>query len=235
MSVFSKIFSTDVAVSLKGSTDWHCHILPGVDDGVKTIDESLAILSDYERMGITTVWLTPHIMEDVPNETADLRKRYDELKSAYSGSITLHLAAENMLDNLFAERLAAKDVLPIGEKGDTLLVETSYFNAPIGIEDTLQTIKSAGYFPLIAHPERYFYVTDLQTYRHWKDLGARLQLNLLSLGGHYGSVVRDKALKLLCAGMYDYAGTDLHRILQTEMLRDLKLPKKHFSQLSKLI
>lgn len=235
MSIFSKLFSTEVPVSLNGSTDWHCHILPGVDDGVRTLDESLSILTQYERAGIRKVWLTPHIMEDMPNATEDLRKRFAELKEAYKGDIELHLAAENMLDNLFSERLADKDVLPIGDNGDTLLVETSYFNAPMGLEDTLGAIKSAGYFPLIAHPERYFYVSDMQTYGRWKDLGARLQLNLLSLGGHYGPVVRDIAFKLLTAGMYDYVGTDLHRTRQIDMLRKLKLPKKHFSQLSKLI
>ena len=235
MSIFSKIFSSDIPVSLSGSTDWHCHILPGVDDGVQKLEDSLSILSQYEQAGIRTVWLTPHIMEDMPNETADLRKRFEELKATYKGNVELHLAAENMLDNLFAERLEANDVLPIGDNADTLLVETSYFNAPMGMTDTLNAIKSKGYFPLIAHPERYFYVPDMQTYRRWKELGARLQLNLLSLGGHYGPVARDKAFKLLTAGMYDCVGTDLHRSRQIEMLRKLELPKKHFSQLSKLI
>jgi len=215
-------------------TDWHCHILPGVDDGVRSMDDSLAILSAYERMGISTVWLTPHVMEDVPNTTADLRKRFEELKSAYTGTITLHLAAENMLDNLFAERLAANDVLPIGEASDMLLVETSYFNAPLNMESTLKEIAHTGYFPIIAHPERYFYVSDLKTYRHWKELGARLQLNLLSLGGYYGPEAREKAFALLSAGLYDYAGTDLHRAQQTEMLKKLSLTQKRHNALLEL-
>lgn len=234
MSVFSKIFRRSQPVSFKGMTDWHCHILPGVDDGVKTMEDSLAILSSYERMGINTLWLTPHIMEDVPNATSELRKRFEELKSAYSGTIALHLAAENMLDNLFSERLAAKDVLPIGTSSNMLLVETSYFNAPLNMEATLQDIKHAGYFPMIAHPERYFYVSDIKTYRRWKELGARLQLNLLSLGGYYGSEAREKAFDLLNAGMYDYAGTDLHRAQQIEMLKKISLPKKRHNALLKL-
>jgi len=234
MSVFSKIFGTNVPVSLEGSTDWHCHILPGVDDGVRTMEESLSILNQYERAGVKTVWLTPHIMEDVPNTTAKLRERFDELRQAYKGSIELHLAAENMLDNLFAERLEANDLLPIGENGDMLLVETSYFNAPLNMESVLQEIMRKGYFPLIAHPERYFYITDMQTYSRWKDLGARLQLNLLSLGGHYGADARDKAIRLLSDGMYDCAGSDLHRSQQTEMLNKLTLPKKHYPELQKL-
>ena len=56
----------------RGFTDWHCHILPGVDDGVLTMDESLQILAEYERLGVKEVWLTPHIMEDIPNTTEKL-------------------------------------------------------------------------------------------------------------------------------------------------------------------
>ena len=83
-----------------GFVDWHNHILPGVDDGVQTIDEALQILAEYERLRIKEVWLTPHIMEDIPNTTKHLQERFDELQSAYSGNITLHLASENMLDKL---------------------------------------------------------------------------------------------------------------------------------------
>ena len=109
----------------KGATDWHSHILPGVDDGIQTMKDSLAVLNYYESIGISDVWLTPHIMEDIPNTTADLRARYSELLDAYKGPVKLHLAAENMIDNLFNERLAAKDFLPIGPNGTHLLVETS--------------------------------------------------------------------------------------------------------------
>lgn len=85
---------------MQGRTDWHSHILPGVDDGVQTVEEALQILAEYERLGIREVWLTPHIMEDIPNTTALLRERFIELQALYIGPIILHLAAENMLDNL---------------------------------------------------------------------------------------------------------------------------------------
>ena len=80
-----------------GFTDCHSHILPGVDDGVKHIEESLEILQRYEEMGIRSVWLTPHIMEDIPNTTDGLRARFDVLRSAYKGPVELHLGAENSL------------------------------------------------------------------------------------------------------------------------------------------
>ena len=79
---------------LQNFTDWHCHILPGVDDGVQTPAESLRILERYEQAGIREVWFTPHIMEDIPNTNERLTQRFDELRAAYNGSLRLHLAAE---------------------------------------------------------------------------------------------------------------------------------------------
>ena len=97
-----------------GYTDWHSHILPGVDDGVKTMDESIKVLNAYEALGLKKVWLTPHIMEDYPNTTDGLRQRFEELKNNWTGSLDIRLASENMLDSLFEERLASNDFLPIG-------------------------------------------------------------------------------------------------------------------------
>ena len=193
------------------TTDWHCHILPGVDDGVRTMDESLQILAEYERIGIVEVWFTPHIMEDIPNTTEGLRTRFAELKALYTGNVTLHLAAENMLDPLFDQRLAAGDVLPIGENGNHLLVETSYFNPPMDLHGMLERIKQKGYYPVLAHPERYVYM-DEKDYRGLISQGIRLQLNLLSLVGMYGDEARKKSRWLLKNGYYTLAATDLHRI-----------------------
>lgn len=118
---------------LQGMTDYHSHLLPGVDDGVQTAEESFEILRLYEQLGIQEVWFTPHIMEDIPNTTAGLRSRFEQFQKNYTGNIRLHLAAEYMLDNLFKERLAHRDLLPIGEEGNHLLVETSYFNPPMDL------------------------------------------------------------------------------------------------------
>ena len=101
MSIFSSKRSLEKSGIFQCFTDCHCHILPGVDDGIKTMGDSLAVLSYYEELGIREVWLTPHIMEDVPNSPSVLRSRFEELSSAYSGKIVLHLGAENMLDALF--------------------------------------------------------------------------------------------------------------------------------------
>lgn len=200
-----------------GFTDWHSHILPGVDDGVRTMEESLEILRLYEGLSVKTVWLTPHIMEDIPNTTAHLRERFAELQTAYSGPVTLQLAAENMLDNLFDERLERNDLLPIGVNGDHLLVETSYFNPPMDLYDILQRIKAKGYHPVLAHPERYVYMGE-SDYRQLKDMGVKFQLNIPSIVGMYGSHIREKALRLLGDKAVDYTGTDIH---QYDMLQKL--------------
>lgn len=207
----------------RGFVDWHCHILPGVDDGVQTMDEALHILAAYERLGIREVWLTPHIMEDIPNPTARLRERFAELLAAYKGNVVLNLAAENMLDKLFEERLEQGDLLPLGKDGRHLLVETSYFNPPMGLDDILRRIQAKGYYPLLAHPERYIYMEE-NDYARLKSMHIKFQLNLFSLMDLYGKEARKRAKELLNKGMYDYIGTDLHRIAVLNNLLEKRNP-----------
>ncbi len=210
---------------LQNFTDWHCHILPGVDDGVQTPAESLRILERYEQAGIREVWFTPHIMEDIPNTNERLTQRFDELRAAYNGSLRLHLAAEYMLDNLFRQRLESGDLLPIGPSGNHLLVETSYFNPPSGLHALLRSIRSAGYMPVLAHPERYTYM-DHDDYVRLKEDPIVFQLNLSSLVGLYGKHVQAKARKFLENGWYGLCGTDLHRLSMQERLWKSPIPKK---------
>lgn len=214
-----------------GFTDYHCHILPGVDDGVKTMEDSLAILKRYEGLGVKNVWFTPHIMEDNPNKTDDLRKRFEELKQAYAETkpsegaekLNLNLAAEYMMDGLYEERLEAKDILTL-EEDDQVLVETSYYNPPMDLMGILKRTKSKGYFPILAHPERYMYMQE-RDYEELKKLGVCFQLNLGSLSNGYGSHVRKKAISMLKKGWYEYRGTDCHRMTMIDMIMKAKLPK----------
>lgn len=208
---FSRHISLADSGIFDGLTDWHSHILPGVDDGVRTLDESLDILRLYENLGVKSVWLTPHIMEDIPNTTADLRHRFDELRQTYTGPLTLHLASENMLDNLFEERLEANDFLPLGGSGDQLLVETSYFSPPMDLYGTMERIKSKGYYPVLAHPERYIYM-DADDYKRLKKMGVKFQSNIPSLVNAYGIEVRKKLEWLLSEKSIDLWGTDTHHL-----------------------
>ena len=233
MFFFKRHISLRDSGIFQGFTDWHCHLLPGVDDGVQTMDESLQILSLYEQLGIREVWLTPHVMEDMPNTTEELKEKFAELDAAYQGDILLYLAAENMLDTLFEERLAKNDLLPLGKTGKHLLVETSYFNPPMGLSNILLRIKAKGYTPVLAHPERYNYM-DKSDYQQLKGLNVRFQLNLFSLAGAYGAEVKKKAGWLLKNGFYDLAGSDTHNlaVMETNIYKQ-KLPPTGHEQVFK--
>lgn len=231
---FNKKITIAHSQLLADGTDHHSHILPGVDDGLCTMEDALMALERYQETGIRDLWLTPHIMEDFPNTPASLQERFDALRAAYTGPITLHLAAEYMIDNLFDELLNAGNLLPIGEGGNHLLVETSYFTPPMQLHDTLQRIKSRGYHPLLAHPERYVYM-DNEQYRTLHESGVRFQLNLLSLAGGYGRTAEKKAGWLLKNNMYTVAGSDLHNIDALEIIGSTPLNKREHETLYELL
>jgi tyrosine-protein phosphatase YwqE len=215
------LFNKKYPVDFNGFKDCHSHILPGVDDGVQKIEDSLLILKEYERMGISEVVFTPHIMEDVPNTPSDLRKRFAAFKEAYHGPISLHLAAEYMIDHHFEELLASGDLLTHGE-GNHILVETSYFNRPSDMDRILFDLQSEGYEPILAHPERYMYM-DLEEYGKLKDKGILFQMNLASLSGMYGTHVKQRAEYLMKNGHYDMAGSDIHRISMIQAYKAIRL------------
>jgi tyrosine-protein phosphatase YwqE len=232
---FSKKTTIAAIGTLAGATDHHSHILPGVDDGVETMAESLRILDTYEALGVKSLWLTPHIMEDIPNNPQKLQARFAQLAAAYAGSIELHLAAEYMIDNNLHKLLSENsELLPIGTRGKHILVETSYYNAPMKMRETLQLIKSLGYHPLLAHPERYMYLDNAE-YTKLHGEGVKFQLNLASLAGGYGPVVKKKALWLLANELYNVAGSDLHSEESIEFITKCKLGKQNMELLKRLL
>ncbi len=218
---------------LRGATDNHSHILWGLDDGVKTQEDTLAILDLYEELGLKTLWLTPHTMEDVPNTSEGLKSRFAELKAIYSGPIELLLASEYMIDTLFEQRLEERDLLTHGR--DTVLVETSTWAPPIDLWEILERMMSYGYRPLIAHPERYRYMT-MKDYERLRTMGTVLQLNLPSILGAYGEEVQVKAQKLLDKGFYTMVGSDCHRFRAIrKQYTDIKLKESTLAQLKDLM
>lgn len=218
---------------LRGAADNHSHILWGLDDGVKIQEDTLAILDLYEKLGLKTLWLTPHTMEDVPNTTEGLKKRFEELKAIYAGPIELRLASEYMIDNLFEQRLEERDLLTHGR--DTVLVETSTWAPPIDLWEILERMMSYGYRPLIAHPERYRYMTR-KDYERLRDMGTVLQLNLPSILGACGDEIQDKAQMLLDKGFYTMVGSDCHRFRAIrKQYTDIKIKESTLAQLKDLM
>ena len=218
---------------LRGWTDWHSHILPGVDDGIPSPEDALEVLRWYEEQGIREVWLTPHVMEDFPNTPAGLQARFEDLQRLWTGSVRLHLAAEHMLDALFEERLTRGEVLPIGPERDSLLVETSCYNAPMNFYELLERIKKAGYHPILAHPERYpYYSRRHKRYEQLHNAGARFQINILSFTGYFGEEARESALWLVKNGLVDYLGSDMHNVKHAHIIMDY-ISSKEWRKLSR--
>jgi len=228
-----------------GMTDWHAHILPGVDDGVQNMEDALSVLKNYERLGISRVWLTPHVMEDIPNETSHLREVFEELKQNYAAvkhhdegavPVELNLASENMLDSLFAKRIKDNDVLPIGKNHDHLLLETSYVQGPANMDSMIQSTLDAGYYPILAHPERYFYMHTKDYDRYREKYQVKYQMNIPALAGLYGPEPRRKAKKLLEYGFYDFVGTDIHGLRKLfAAITEYKIANKHLKMIKEII
>lgn len=194
--------------------DIHSHILPAVDDGSKSFEESLSLLKRMHSYGINNIILTPHIMEGVwENSSLSLKNSFskfnDSLKKVNFTGVQLHLAAEYMLDSNFNNLLKNEKLLTI--KDSYLLIEMSYLSAPLNLYETLFAIQIAGYKPILAHPERYaFYQDNYQEYFKLKEAGCLFQLNLLSLSKYYGKEVTTIAKKLLKDNLIDFVGTDTH-------------------------
>ncbi len=221
----------------QGACDMHCHILPGVDDGFQTTELAVEALQLLERQGVRKMILTPHFMKEYPgNVKASIIEKFKTFKTqvAESVHIELHLAAEHMLDARFLEHF--KDgFLTLDEGGSHVLCETSYLMYERNNSEMLYEIMLAGYQPVIAHPERYHYASKGQ-YERWKEKGYLFQLNILSLAGAYGHSAMVKSHNMLNKGMYDFVGSDMHRIGNfLKFIPKMRLRTKEIEQLRQLL
>lgn len=196
--------------------DIHSHILPGLDDGSPDIETSLELVKALSDAGIKQLICTPHIIADVYRNTpATINAALEILKTACfkNGLDTdLSAAAEYMLDDHFMELLKTKQPLLTLRK-NYILTELSYAMPPNNLEQISFEININDYRPLMAHPERYFYYHDnYKIYYRLKDLGFFLQVNLLSLTGHYGKTVAKVAQFLFKNNLVDFVGSDIHHI-----------------------
>lgn len=205
-----------------GYTDLHCHLLPGLDDGAPDPETALDLLGQMVELGIRHFTCTPHVMEGMwMNNTRKILQTLQDfsplVEERFGTTVALQAAAEYMIDDGFNPLIRKEDLLPLYD--NLILVELSFVAPPIQLFTTLAEMQVAGYRPVLAHPERYFfYHNDLDAYQHLKDAGCLFQLNLLSLSNYYGKDVRLCAEKLLKLGMYDLTGTDLHHDRHAQQL-----------------
>jgi len=222
LSLFGKKKEKQKGPSLK--IDLHSHLIPGIDDGSKNMEESLHLLKGMQALGYEKVITTPHIMIDAYKNTPEiinigLRALREEAKS-HGIEVEIEAAAEYYLDEGFYDHLHSDNVMSI--EGKYLLFETSYVSKPLQFEEMIFEIGAAGYIPLMAHPERYRYIRDpLKEYTRFKELGVMFQVNLNSFGGHYGKDAKKKADFLSNEGMIDFLGSDVHHAKQVETLNNV--------------
>jgi len=224
---------------LEGFVDIHNHILPGIDDGAKNVEESIALLKGFSEFGVKDFICTPHIMENYyPNNYTSINKSLSVLKNGLKmndmNEFNIRVAAEHMIDSNFENLLAEKKVMPLAD--NYLLIEMSYLQASINFEFSIEKIKNQNFFPVFAHPERYVYLQNAKgIYDYYKNKGVQLQLNMLSIGGYYGKNVQKTALKLLKSASYDFIASDVHRIEHLSSIKNTTVDNKTKHSLLRLI
>ena len=222
-----KVYLKDL---LEGFIDIHNHILPGIDDGAANMEDSLNLVAGYENLGIEKFIVTPHIMNDYyPNSPKTINDALEKVNTRLKQdgkTIKVKAAAEYMMDQSFIELIEKEKLLCLFQ--DYVLVEMSYFQAPINLNEILFKLQTQRYRPVLAHPERYVYYhsRDLERYLELKRRGCLFQLNILSITGHYGSNIKESAFHLLENKMIDFIGTDAHQMRHVDKLLSIKIPEQ---------
>ncbi len=214
MGLFGNLFSSKKVKDSVLAWDMHNHILFGIDDGSKTLESSLDMARQFTDLGYARVVATPHIMGDYyPNTRAIISEKADILNSALKENhihLKVDFAAEYYMDEVFLDKVNANEEL-LTFHGKHLLMETSFMNKPMFFNKLVFDLKTKGYIPVFAHPERYVYhhqaYGEIEQLMH---LGVKLQINLLSLLGYYSPQVKKLAHWMVKNGYYHFLGTDAH-------------------------
>ncbi|UAB83797.1 histidinol phosphatase [Zunongwangia sp. SCSIO 43204] len=228
-----KYFFVDL---LEGFTDFHNHILPGIDDGSPNVETSLELIKKFGEFGVTNFVHTPHVMNDYyPNTPETINNALSELKAAKPANIKNSAAAEYMMDQSLMDKLDDEKLLKIS--GNFSLVEMSFLQPPINLKEIIFKLQNKGHVLILAHPERYgfFHDSKMRKYYDLKSRGCYFQLNMLSLTSHYGEGIQKMAFKLLENQMIDYISSDTHRMEHLEKLQNIKLKSKEIELLKPIV
>ena len=217
MSFLTNLFgstsnNTNVDLSTVG-TDCHSHLIPGIDDGSRSIEESLALIKRFSELGYKKLITTPHVQSDFFKNTPEIiKKGLEDLQNAVKVAnipIQIEAAGEYLIDYGFEDKLKNKELLTFGN--GHLLVELSYFAPPDNINSMIFELNVERYKIILAHPERYSYWHDnFKKFEELKDRDVKFQMNVISLSGRYDKNVKKMAEKMIDAEMIDFIGSDMH-------------------------
>jgi len=237
MSFFSNIFKKGhqlPPVDLSAvSVDFHSHLIPGIDDGSPDMESTITMIRKFKELGYQKVITTPHVMCDYYQNTPEkILKGLDEVKNELTKqgiNIEIEAAAEYNLDDGLSKLIKDKQILTFGD--NYVLFELPFMSEPPNLQEIIFELQMAGYRPILAHPERYgFWYRNFEKYEELKARGVLLQMNLLSLTGHYSPETKKVAEKMVEANLIDGVGTDCHRIEHLMQFED-SLSLKHLHQL----
>lgn len=215
--------------SLPVTVDSHCHLLPGVDDGVQKLEESIEILQEMVNFGIRKVTLTPHINPEIfRNDENSLLDSYfsffSKVPENIREKILILIGAEYMVVPGFETR-DPRGMLKFAE--GKVLIEMSYYFPSNNIEEAAFNITSSGLTPVIAHPERYLYFADnLKRFDALHEIGCEFQLNLLSTGGAYGKGSMRIMKYLMKNDWYTHVGSDTHTLAHFRKISGLEIDRE---------
>lgn len=220
-SIFKKKSYPDVDFS-GIATDMHSHLLPGIDDGSPDAATSRRLINGLMELGYRQFITTPHILMGMYDNTPEtIEGAYTRLEQdAPASRLPLRFAAEYMMDDHFENVLFSGSERILTIKDNLVLVEFSFVTINVNYKKILFEMQIRGFQPVLAHPERYLYLSrSREVYEDLKDKGCLFQLNLLSLAGYYGKPTQELAQYLLKKNYVDLLGTDLHHVRHLEALR----------------
>lgn len=203
-------------------TDVHSHLLPGLDDGVKTLDEAESIVRVFLRLGYRKLITTPHVMQDHYRNTSEtILEGLDKLRGHLREKeipMEVDAAAEYYLDEHFFRTLESNN--PLLTFGDQyLLFETNFISEPFTLNEFIFAATTRGYKPVLAHPERYMYLQDnVARIEDLANRGVLFQVTLGSLAGLYARNVQVMAGRLVDLGLVHFLGSDCHNLQHVELI-----------------
>lgn len=234
MSFLSSLFSRNPK-SFEDTikVDMHNHLIFGVDDGAKIIEESIELIKGMVDLGRKKIIMTPHIMSDFykngPLNLIPILNILKEKVKELNIDVQLEVAAEYYLDDVFYKMVTeGEELMTFGK--NCILFETAFLNEPPQLKSLIFELKSRGLKPVFAHPERYIYLHD--NFKRYESLWERdiyFQLNILSLSGYYSPEIKKIAEKLIDAKMVNFISSDCHNVRHLEALK-IAIKSKYYQK-----